>query len=222
MCTSGQFLHRRVLATDLRFELDGRDQGSFGAANPFPAEGDQRRAILERCFAAQPAIRRSRLLELGGFDEHLRTGEDWDCLLRLVLSGSLAGFDPAPLAVYRIHDGSLTSSRAGTFRDRARVLEKALDNPNLRPQERPLAERMLAGQRSRAALAEAQAAMAANRSDVRRRGLALARSSGASQRNRLWGLALAVSPAPLRRRLGRGLGATSQLSRQLPGTEAGE
>jgi len=209
-----------VLATDLWFEEDGRRSGRFGEANAFPAEGDQRRTILERCFVAQPAIRRSRLLALGGFDETLRTGEDWDCLLRLVLDGSLAGFDPAPLGVYRIHAGSLTSSRAGTFRDRARVLEKALANPDLRPQERPVAERMLARQRSRAALGEAQAAVAEGRPDARRRGLALARSSGAAPRDRLWGLALFLAPASLRPRLGRGLGATSQLSRRLPGTEA--
>lgn len=210
-----------VLATDLWFEEEGRRSGRFGEANAFPAEENQRRTILERCFVAQPAIRRSRLLELGGFDESLRTGEDWDCVLRLVLGGSLAGFDTAPLAVYRIHGGSLTSSRADTFRDRARVLEKALADPNLRPQERPIAERMLASQRSRAALGEAQSAVAEGRPDARRRGFELARTPSAPPRDRLWGLALFLAPAFLRPRLGRGLGATSQLSRRLPGTEAG-
>lgn len=209
-----------VLATDLWFERDGRRSGRFGEANAFPPDEDQRRTILERCFVAQPAIRRSRLLALGGFDESLRTGEDWDCVLRLVLGGSLAGFDDAPLGVYRIHGGSLTSSRADTFRDRARVLEKALGNPDLRPGERPTAERMLAIQRSRAALGEAQAAVAESRPDIRRSGLVLARSSAGSPRDRLWGLALFVAPAFLRPWLSRGLGATSQLSRRLPESEA--
>lgn len=209
-----------ILATDLWFEQDGRRSGRFGEANAFPAKGDQRRTILERCFVAQPAIRRSRLLELGGFDEALHTGEDWDCLLRLVLDGSLAGFDPAPLAVYRIHRGSLTSFRANTFRDRARVLEKALANPDLRPVERPIAERMLARQLSRAALGEAQAAVAEGRPDARRRGFALARCSEVAPRDRLWGLALLLAPAFLRPRLGHRPSATSQLSRHLPGTEA--
>lgn len=207
-----------ILATDLWFEEEGHRSGRFGEVNPFPAEGDQRRTILERCFVAQPALRRSRLLALGGFDESLRTGEDWDCVLRLVLAGSLAGFDADPLGVYRIHGGSLTSSRAGTFRDRARVLEKALANPNLRPQEQVVAERMLAAQRSRAALGDAQAAVAEGSPDARRRSLALARSPAASPRDRVWGLALFLAPAFLRPRLGRGLGSTSQLSRRLPGT----
>jgi glycosyltransferase involved in cell wall biosynthesis len=209
-----------VLATDLWFELDGRRSGRFGEANAFPAEGKQRRTILERCFVAQPAIRRSRLLALGGFDESLRTGEDWDCLLRLVLGGSLAGFDDAPLAVYRIHDGSLTSSRAETFRDRARVLEKALANPDLRPEERPLAERMLASQGARAALGDAQAAVTESRRDVRQRGLALARASGGSLRDRACGLGLFAAPAFLRPWLGRRLGGQSQLTRQLPSAKA--
>jgi glycosyltransferase involved in cell wall biosynthesis len=209
-----------VLATDLWFERDGDRSGRFGEANPFPAEAEQRRTVLERCFVAQPAIRRSRLLALGGFDESLRTGEDWDCLLRLVLDGSVAGFDDEPLAVYRIHGGSLTSSRADTFRDRARVLEKALANPNLRPEERPVAERMLASQRARAALGDAQAAVAGNRPDVRHRGLALARAAGSSPRERACGLGLFAGPAFLRPWLGRRLGGPSQLSRRLPATEA--
>lgn len=208
--------HLDILATDLWFEADGRRSGRFGAANAFPAEEDQRRTILERCFVAQPALRRSRLLALGGFDESLRTGEDWDCVVRLVLGGSVAGFDATPLAVYRIHGGSLTSSRADTFRDRVRVLEKALDNPDLRPEERPTAERMLAIQRARAALGDVQAGLAEGSPDVRRRGLALARASGGSLRDRACGLAVAIGPRALRPWLGGRLGGPSQLSRRLP------
>ncbi|HEX3042932.1 MAG TPA: glycosyltransferase family A protein [Solirubrobacterales bacterium] len=209
-----------ILATDLWFELDGRRSGRFGEANAFPSAEEQRRTILERCFVAQAAVRRSRLLALGGFDESLRTGEDWDCLLRLVLDGSVAGFDDAPLAVYRIHDGSLTSSRAETFRDRVRILEKALANPNLRQDERPVAERMLAIQDARAALGDAQAAVAEDGPDVRQRGLALARASGGSLRDRACGLGLFAGPAFLRPWLGRRLGGRSQLSRRLPAAKA--
>ena len=208
-----------VLATDLWFELDGRRSGRFGEANAFPAAEDQRRTILERCFVAQPAIRRSRLLAIDGFDESLRTGEDWDCVLRLILDGSVAGFADAPLGVYRIHGGSLTSSRAETFRDRARVLERALGNPNLGPEEKPVAERMLYVQRARAALGEAQAAVAENRRDLRRRGLALARAPGGSLLDRACGLGLFAGPTFLRPWLGRALGGPSQLTRRLP-TEA--
>jgi glycosyltransferase involved in cell wall biosynthesis len=207
---------RDILSTDLWFERDGERAGRFGESNPFPAERDQRRTILERCFVAQVAARRSRLLALGGFDESLRSGEDWDLVLRMVLSGSLAGFDDAALGVYRIHAGSLTSSRADTLRDRERILEKALSNPDLRPEETATAERMRRAHRSRAVLGDAQTAVAASRSDVRCRCLELALTSGCEPRDRIWALAILVSPRRLRPWLGRRAHATSQLSRRLP------
>jgi glycosyltransferase involved in cell wall biosynthesis len=211
--------HLDILATDLWFEHEGRRAGRFGDENPFPPEEEQRRTILERCFVAQATIRRSRLLAIGGFDESLQSAEDWDCVLRLVLNGSCAGFDDAPLAVYRIRGGSLASSRTETFQDRARVLEKAVSNPDLDAGERPTAERMLAAQRARAVLSEAQAAVAADRPDVRRRGLELALTPRGAPRDRVWGLALWCMPRTLRPWLSRRVDATSQLSRPLPTRE---
>jgi glycosyltransferase involved in cell wall biosynthesis len=212
--------HLDILATDLWFEHEGRRAGRFGDNNPFPPEEDQRRTILERCFIAQAAIRRSRLLAIGGFDESLQSGEDWDCVLRLVLDGSRAGFHDAPLAVYRIRGGSLTSSRKETFRDRVRVLQKAVSNPDLDAEETLTAKRMLAAQRARAVLSEAQAAVLADRPDVRRRGLKLALTPRGAPRDRIWGLALCSVPRGLRPWLSRRVDATSQLSRPLPKTEA--
>lgn len=209
-----------ILCTDLWFEQNGQRVGRFGEANPFPAPEHQRRTILERCFVAQATVRRSSLLALGGFDESLRSGSDWDGVLRLVLAGSVAGFDETPLAVYGIRGGSLTSSRSDTFRDRARILEKALADPGLRPEERPVAERMRAAQHARAVLADAQAAVAAGRSDVRSRCRELALTPGCSPRDRIWAAAVFASPRALHPWLGRRVGATSQLSRRLPGSAA--
>lgn len=205
-----------LLCTDLHFEVEGKREGRFGEANRFPVEG-QRREILERCFTIQPATRRSRLEELGGFDESLRTAEDWDCALRLILDGSVAGLYDEPLGVYRIHPGSLTDSRRDTLHDRVRMLEKARSHQVLRPAERPLLERSLESQRYRAALADAQAALAEGGTHARRRGLELARLSTAPGRDRVWGLALFVLPTRLRSLLRRRGSAGSQLSRLLPG-----
>ena len=135
-----------LLATDMYFEQDGRRAGRFGKTNPFPL-ADQRRTVLERCFVVQPAIRRSRLEKVGGFDERLKSAVDWDCILRLVLAGSEAGLVDAPLAVYRIHTGSLAGARVQSLRDRVTLLEKASTNRDLRPEERPTLERSLAVQR---------------------------------------------------------------------------
>jgi GT2 family glycosyltransferase len=204
-----------LLATDMYFEQNGRRTGRFGQVNPFPLT-DQRATVLERCFAVQPAIRRSRLQEVGGFDESLQSAVDWDCILRLVLAGSAVGLFDAPLAVYRIHGDSLTGARTQSLSNRVRLLEKASTNPDLRPQERPTLERSLVAHRQRAHLAEAQAAVAAGRRDARRLCLRLSFSPGTPARVRLWGLAVALLPGRLRGWASRRLAAPSQLSRSLP------
>lgn len=204
-----------LLCTDLYFEREGRRAGRFSEVNPFPV-GDQRTTVLERCFVVQPAFRRSRLTEIGGFDEALATGEDWDCVLRLILDGSSAGLWDEPLAVYRIHSGSLTHSRPQTLRDRERLMEKALAHPGLRNEERPVLERSLLAQRGRARLAGAQEAIAADAPEARRRCLELASTRGVDPRTRLYALAFALLPAQLRSPLGRRLTLSSELSRSLP------
>ena len=99
-----------ILATDVLFETDGRSAGRFNEQTPFPADG-QRSAVLDRCFVAVPAVRRTRLLAIGGFDESLRTSEDWDLLIRLVLAGAAAGLVDEPLYRYRLRPDSLTADR---------------------------------------------------------------------------------------------------------------
>ncbi|HEX5592931.1 MAG TPA: glycosyltransferase [Solirubrobacterales bacterium] len=203
-----------VLCTDVFFETDGQRQGRFYEQRQFPVD-DQRGAILEWCFPIHPAIRRERLEELGGFDESLPTAEDWDCALRMVLSGSLAGLYDRPLELYRIRPGSLSDTRAGTLRDRVRMLEKARSSAFLRPGDRPVLERSLRAQHHRAVLAEAQSALALGAADARRRGLALARCPSAPAAERIWGLGLFALPRRswnLLRRRGPG----SQLQRVLP------
>jgi hypothetical protein len=204
-----------LLATDMYFDHDGQRAGRFGKVNPFPLTG-QRATVLERCFVIQPAIRRSRLQEVGGFDECFQSAEDWDCIMRLVLGGSVAGLFDVPLAVYRIHSGSLSGARLRSLDDRVRLLNKAAANPDLRPQERSTLEHSLAVQCQRLNLAEAQAAVAAGRGDARRRCLRLSFSAGASGRVRLWGLAIALLPGRLSWWTSRGLASPSQLSRSLP------
>jgi glycosyltransferase involved in cell wall biosynthesis len=204
-----------LLCTDLYFEREGRRAGRFGEVNPFPAQ-DQRATILERCFVVQPAFRRSRLAQIDGFDESLSTGEDWDCVLRLILDGSTAGLWDEPLGVYRINSGSLTHSRPQTLRDRERLMQKALGNPGLRDEERPVLERSLLTQRRRALLAAAQAAIVTGEPGVRRRCLELARSRGIDLRIRVDSLAFALLPSKLRAPFGRRVTRSSELSRSLP------
>ena len=187
-----------LITTDARFVVDDSEGDTFATLTPFVTE-DQRTAIFESCFVGGwPAIRISRLREIGGFDEGLRTGYDWDCWARLLLDGSQAGMALDPYYRYYLHAGSLTTSRASSLWDRATLLEKALRNPALRPQERPPLESAIRIHRSRAAIAEAQDA--ARGAGSRRRLARRAFAPRLQPRARLAALLAAGAP-PLARRL---------------------
>jgi GT2 family glycosyltransferase len=146
-----------ILTTDTLFVVDGEPAGSYHATHPFPVD-DQRTAILDACFTfGCPAIRRSRLLAIGGFAEDLQTGEDWDCILRLILDGSSAGLVDEPLLEYHVRPGSLTSNRVASLWDRVRLLERVKGRFQLSEKETSALAQSLARKRLRAVLAEAAA-----------------------------------------------------------------
>jgi len=182
-----------LITTDARFVVEGEVVGRFSDYNPFAVD-DQRSAILETCFVGGwPAIRLERLRELGGFDEGLRTGYDWDCWLRLILAGARAGFVAEPLYDYRLHPGSLTASRAATLRDRVRLLEKALNDPGLSVSERGVLRRSLRAHRTRALDAEVDAVVGG--ASPRRRLLGHALARGLGRRARARAVLAAVAPS---------------------------
>jgi len=187
-----------ILATDALLVSDGETVGRFGAGTPFAA-GDQVEAILDRCFVICPAMRRERLLEIGGYDEALRTAEDWDACIRLILAGSRAGLVDEPLLEYRLGSESLTASRVETLRERVYMLEKAAAIPGLDPARRRAAERAVSHHRARALEQEAREAVAEGAPDARRRLVAVAGSRAVSLRTRLGALAGATAPSLLRR-----------------------
>jgi glycosyltransferase involved in cell wall biosynthesis len=166
-----------ILCSDLVLEVRGAERGRFHQDTPFAVE-DQRTAILERCFCPVPAIRRSRLLAVDGYDESLRTGSDWDCLVRLILTGSAVGVIKEPLYRYRLHDASLTADRLRALRERVRFLEKTAARPGLEPPEIAALTRSLDVQRRSLLLAEAESSLRMRRSDARRRALGVARARG--------------------------------------------
>jgi GT2 family glycosyltransferase len=145
-----------LITTDARFIVAEEAIGRFAANTPFAAQG-QRTKIFESCFVGGwPAVRRERLLALGGFDESLRTGYDWDCWIRLLLSGARAGMVEQPYYEYRLNPSSLTASRVSSLWDRVRLLEKAAMNPDLQESERASVERAIRNHRSRAVIADAR------------------------------------------------------------------
>jgi hypothetical protein len=192
-----------LLTTDCYLEAAGRSvRRYYGPEFPFVAE-NQRSAILERNFVlGLAAAPRGRLLTIGGFDEALPNAEDWDCWIRLILAGAHAGLVDQPLARYRLQPTGLSSQRAGRLRARVLVLEKAGGNPDLRPDERAIAERSLAARRRELKLGAADAALLEGRPDEARRWLrAVARDPGFRSSSRLRAAAASLAPTLAARRV---------------------
>lgn len=79
-------------------------------------------------------IRKSSLLDLGGFDQTLVPGEDWAAWLYLAAHGDVV-YTPAPLALYRIHAASITAHVNLQDYERAheRILDTLFDSDRLGP-----------------------------------------------------------------------------------------
>jgi GT2 family glycosyltransferase len=187
-----------LITTDSLFVVDGKPVGRFGAENRFDVD-DQRAAIFASCFlGGWPAVRLAPLRALGGFDEEMRIAYDWDCWLRLLLSGSLAGLADEPLYDYVLRPGSLASSRVASLWERVKLLEKAAATHSLSGYHRDLLEAAIRHRREEAAREEVTAMLAGELDRGRLRKLVGLAGVGARQR----GLAaLTLAAPPLARRL---------------------
>ena len=156
-----------IVTTDAWLDRDGVRVGTYSTANPF-AVSRQRAAILSTCFpGGWPAVRRTRLLEAGGWDESYRVAYDWECWLRLILAGSLVGMVDAPLMTYHVHEGSLSADKLVSLQERLRLL-RAVDARSLSPDERQARGRAIARDSRRLARLHLRSKGAALRSAVRR------------------------------------------------------
>ena len=198
-----------ILTSDAILVAAGRAvRNAYGHTWRFEV-ADQRRAILQENFIfGHAAVRRTLLLEHGGFDEAIRWTTDWDMWLRLILAGARAGSVDEPLALYRLHETSLTARRRELLLGKLATLEKARSNVSLRASERPVLEEAIAAHRRELALLDFRRAVAAGDTGVRRRAFALARTRGFAPRARLEALAIGAAPGTgrrlLRRRAARG------------------
>jgi GT2 family glycosyltransferase len=184
-----------VITTDAVLELDGKTvRRCYTLELPFETL-DQRAAILERNFVfGLAAVRRARLLAVGGFDEKILWTTDWDCWIRLIFSGSRIGLVAEPLARYRLHGASLSSQRPRLLAGRVQTLEKAAGRNDLTGSERELLARSLALERRRLTLAEARAALAGDLPGARRRSFRVVVGRGHSFRTRAKAAAATIAP----------------------------
>jgi hypothetical protein len=202
-----------ILTTDAYLEVAGQTMKRCYQGGMRFAVDDQRRGILERNFIfGQVAVRRSRLLEVGGFDEALRWATDWDCWIRMIFTGSQAGLVDEPLGRYRLSSGSLSAQRARLIGGRVQVLEKALRRPDLAPAEHHVAARSLAENCRLLTLLRAREALVEATPGARRLLLDVALGSGFGLRTRAKALVAILAPASCRKLLlGRRQETTAEL-----------
>lgn len=195
-----------ILTTDAYLELDGRVIGRYYSDVAKFVVGDQRRGALHNHFIfGLASVRRSRYLSVGGFDETIRN-PDTDFFLRAILAGGSAGLVDAPLAIYRLRQGSLSADPAANMRSEVAILERARANPGLTAGERAYLEEQLEAKRAESRLVSAAAAVAEGSPDVRRQLLAAAFGRlppGFSVQARCKALAAAAFPRLARRLLRR-------------------
>jgi glycosyltransferase involved in cell wall biosynthesis len=118
----------------------GRYSERFGTA-----EGITLAELLERNRIFISALcPRAVVDEVGRFSPECWGSEDHDLWIRIVERGYrvVANPDP-PLAIYRVADGSVSSSRAGMARTEQATYRLALERGRLGPRERAIAARRL-------------------------------------------------------------------------------
>ena len=90
-------------------------------------------------------VRRATLVDTGGFDESLRSAEDWDMWRRLALRGPAAVVD-RPLVAYRIWPGSMTTKVQVMRESHVEVLRRIGERDRPLPDvERFLARQLVQG-----------------------------------------------------------------------------
>lgn len=94
--------------------------------------------LCERNFLCVPTVilRREAMSYAGGFEENLRSLEDWVCWIKISRKHSFHYVDDT-LVYYRIHGAGLSSNSKGMASNRVKALQFLLDSvPDIPPQVR--------------------------------------------------------------------------------------
>lgn len=183
-----------IVATDASIEISGERLTTLEAVNPYP-ETDQRVAMLRTCTFLWPAVRRSRLLAQGGYDESFGAIEDWDCFLRLLLGGARVAYVHEPLYRWRLTPDSRSSlNRVAHLQDQVDLTAKALSSSLLDPGERAVARELLARRRCWLAREHARRSIETGAPDARRRSLHLLTGAGFDRATRVKAGVAVLSP----------------------------
>jgi len=184
-----------ILTTDAHIEVDGCIvRRYYTETNRFVID-DQRVGILSSNFLfGLAAVRRSTIVQAGGFDESVPVVEDWECWMRLILDGARVGLVDEPLAVYRVRSGSGSSDRTRLMQGRLDVLGRALARTDLSERERRVAGDAYAFASRMLVLADAHRALADEAPDARARSLRIVTGRGFTLQGRAKALFGVIAP----------------------------
>jgi hypothetical protein len=99
--------------------------------------------LLQECFVNAPTIRRTALEQVGGYDERISHGEDWELWLRLANAGFEAVRVEGPLTIYRNRPGSHSADLDAMKVAPTMVYRTVLERHDPSPQVRALTEARL-------------------------------------------------------------------------------
>lgn len=102
---------------------DGKD---YMSVCPSSGEATAAAIISRRCHVFGLVTARSGILKRFGFDESLRSCEDYDCWLRLTAAGHKIGYHRKVLVRYRKHDASLSANPERMTEYKLKVLTQSL------------------------------------------------------------------------------------------------
>jgi cellulose synthase/poly-beta-1,6-N-acetylglucosamine synthase-like glycosyltransferase len=192
-----------IVASDAIVEMGGREIVTLDAIRRY-VDGDQRTAMLRTCLFLWPAIRRSRLLAVGGYDESFAVMQDWECFARLVFDGAPVAYVHEPLYRWRMTPGSRSSrDRVANVEAIERMLVKLLQGASLRDSERARAQALLAQRRRWLARERARQAVENRSAAARGLSLGLITGRGFDGATRAKAAVTVLSPALARRFLER-------------------
>jgi glycosyltransferase involved in cell wall biosynthesis len=209
-----------VLTTNADLEVDGRIVGRYYPdISTFPVDRQAEEVIThESAILGAAAVRRSTFDSAGGLRESLRSQDDWELWMRLVIGGSLIGLVDQPLYVYRVHGRGTSADQLRVYRNSVRALEYVLAESDPGPAELAALRRGLRHRRRLSALTEVEAALRTRAPEARARSRKVAADRDFPLPTRLKAALAAASPGVARYLLERRERATGQsrLRKQIP------
>ncbi|MES2390783.1 MAG: glycosyltransferase [Acidobacteriota bacterium] len=116
----------------------------LGHNSPMPRNVDRELQFRNIFTPSTVVVRREFSLSVGGFDNTLRSAEDWDHWLALSHGGCKFIACPEPLVAYRMHATNISNDSVRMYNGEMQTFERRIA-PRLHPLVRPFRRRFMKG-----------------------------------------------------------------------------